>query len=241
MENHDVPLFGPDGKVEKVVELIVNKTKIAQYQERLEKDFFNLIETMVKILGSKDLYTSHHSFFVMEISVKLAQRFGFDRERLARIRTASLLHDIGKVGIPYSVLNKKEKLTDAEFVMIKEHPVIGSLMVEDFEKFAGIDRIIRHHHERFDGTGYPGRIAGEDIPLEARLIAAADSYHAMASRRAYKESRDRSYIVEEFRRCRGTQFDPEVADVFIEMIETDPEFAKYEDAYVNNTGAKEAA
>ncbi len=206
-----------------------------QYRKRLERDFFNLIEAMVKILGSKDRYTFHHSLFVMEIGVKLAERFDFEEDRLARMRTASLLHDIGKVGIPYGILNKKERLTEQEFAMIREHPVIGSLMVEDFEQFAGIDRIIRYHHERYDGTGYPSGLAGTDIPLEARLIAVADSYHAMASRRAYKESRDRSYIAQELLRCRGAQFDPEVVDVFVDMIETDPEFVRYEDAYVNNS------
>ena len=209
-------------------------TKVSHCRRQLEKDFFNLIETMIKILGSKDSYTSHHSFFVMEISVGLARRFDFGRERLERMRTAALLHDIGKVGIPYGILNKKEKLTDAEFAMIREHPVIGSLMVEDFEKFAGIDRIIRYHHERFDGKGYPSGISGAAIPMEARIISVVDSYHAMASRRSYKESLDRAYIVEELRRCRGTQFDPEVVDVFIDMIETDPTFAKYEKAYVNS-------
>ncbi len=204
---------------------IAEKTKLAQYQKRLEQDFFNVVEGMLKILDSKDHYTSCHSYYVMQISVKLAKRFGFDDARVELVRGASLLHDIGKVGIPYGILNKRTKLTSDEFATIKGHPEIGSRMVGGFEQFAGAGGIIRHHHERFDGKGYPNRIGGREIPLEARLIAVADSYHAMTSHRSYKGSRDRTYVVEEFKRCRGTQFDPEVTDVLIEMVSTDDEFA----------------
>lgn len=203
---------------------IAEKTKLAQYQRRLEQDFFNIVDAMLKVLDSKDRYTSCHSYYVMQISVKLARHFGFDESRVELVRSASLLHDIGKVGIPHGILNKKTKLTSDEFSMIKGHPEIGSRMVGDFEQFAGASGIIRHHHERFDGKGYPNRIGGRDIPLEARLIAVADSYHAMTSSRTYKKSLDRAYIVDEFKRCRGTQFDPEVTDALIDMVSTDDEF-----------------
>lgn len=215
-------------------EYVADEKKTLKSRKHLEEGFFNLVDTLINILGTKDLYTSHHSFFVMEASIRLAKRFGISGDRLIRFKTASLLHDIGKIGIPYNIINKADSLTHDEFALIREHPVIGSRMVESFEQFGGIDRIIRHHHEKFDGTGYPSRLAGRDIPFEARLITVVDSYHAMASRRSYKDSKDQFYIIEEFRRCSRTHFDPEIAEAFVEMMQSDKDFATYKNAYVNN-------
>ena len=133
---------------------------------------------------------------------------------------AGMLHDIGKVGVPWAILNKSGRLTDEEFGVIRTHSARGADMVARLTRFRDIGPAIRGHHERYDGKGYPDGLKGEEIPLEGRIIAAADCFHAMASRRSYKEPRDREFIKEEFRKGAGTHFDPRVAQAMLELLET---------------------
>lgn len=218
MEIHDIPILDENGNVEKVMEVLVDQTKIVEYQKRLERDFRALIDMLVYILESKDTYTARHSYWVKEISMKLARRMGFTKEQEFLIEVAGMLHDIGKVGIPYKVINKKARLTDEEYELIKTHPDTGCKMVEKFTRFDRIDKIIHAHHERYDGKGYPCGLKGAEIPLEARVLAAADSFHAMASRRSYRGKMDTAYVEDEFIRGSGTQFDPSIVGYMLEMI-----------------------
>ncbi len=218
MEIHDIPIVGENGYVEKVMEVLVDQTKIVEYQKRLERDFRALIDMLVYILESKDTYTARHSYWVKEISMKLARKIGLTKEQEFLIEVAGMLHDIGKVGIPYSIINKKSRLTDEEYELIKTHPDKGRKMVENFTRFERIDKIICDHHERYDGKGYPNGIMGTNIPLEARILAVADSFHAMASRRSYRNKMDSSYVEGEFMRGSGSQFDPNVVACMLDMI-----------------------
>lgn len=218
MEIHDIPIFDEEGNVDKVMEVLIDQTKIVEYQRRLERDFRALIDMLVYILESKDTYTARHSYWVKEISMKLARRMNFTKEQEFLIEIAGMLHDIGKVGIPYSIINKNGRLTDEEYELIKTHPDKGCKMVESFTRFERIDKIIQAHHERYDGKGYPCGLKGAEIPLEARVLGAADAFHAMASKRSYRNKQESSYIEDEFIRGSGSQFDPSIVAYMLEMI-----------------------
>ncbi len=129
-----------------------------------------------------------------------------------------MFHDIGKIGVPDSILLKESKLTDDEYSEIKNHPSIGAHILSSASIFQDIIPIVKHHHEKYDGYGYPSRLAGQDIPYFARITAIADSFDAMTSRRTYRDSLSMDIVIEEFERCKGTQFDPELADLFLDLL-----------------------
>ena len=135
-----------------------------------------------------------------------------------------LLHDIGKIGVPESIINKNGKLDDEEFGKIKMHPAIGYDILKNVEELPGLATGARWHHERYDGRGYPDGLSGKDIPEEARIIAVADAYDTMTSNRAYSSIRPQDVVRAEIERCKGTQFDPEIADVFLQMIDDDKDY-----------------
>jgi HD-GYP domain-containing protein (c-di-GMP phosphodiesterase class II) len=137
------------------------------------------------------------------------------------LRVAALLHDIGKIGIPDSALNKPARLTSAEFLMVKAHPVITAQIVGKIEALAHLVPIIRHHHERWDGTGYPDGLKGDDIPLLARILAVADGFEAMTSERPYRRARSEEEALAELKKCAGSQWDPKVVEAFLQMLEED--------------------
>lgn len=220
LEIHDVPVER-DGRVERVIEFLVDKTRILEYRDRLEQDFLSLIDILTQLLDSKDAYTARHSRCVRDVSLALARRLGMPREKEFRLEVAGMLHDIGKVGVPWDILNKPGRLTEEEFGVIRTHSARGAEMVARLTRFRDIGPIIRAHHERYDGKGYPDGLRGEDILWEARIITAADSFHAMASRRSYKDPREREFIKEEFRRGAGGQFDPRIAQAMLELLDTD--------------------
>ncbi|RRD65661.1 HD domain-containing phosphohydrolase [Fretibacterium sp. OH1220_COT-178] len=220
LEIHDVPVK-KNGRVEKVIEFLVDKTRILEYRDRLEQDFLSLIDILAQLLDSKDAYTARHSRCVRDVSLALARKLGMPREEEFRMEVAGMLHDIGKVGVPWDILNKPGRLTDEEFEIIKVHSPRGAEMVARLDRFRDIGPIIRSHHERYDGKGYPDGLKGEDILWEARIISAADAFHAMASRRSYKDARDREYIKAEFLRGSGGQFDPRIAQAMLELLDTE--------------------
>lgn len=139
-----------------------------------------------------------------------------------------LLHDIGKIGVPEAIINKKGRLTDEEFQKIREHPMMGHAILKYVEELPGLATGARWHHERYDGTGYPDRLAGTTIPQEARIIAVADAYDAMTSNRAYSAIRPQGEVRSEVERCKGTQFDPEIADIMLRMIDDDTQYTMHE-------------
>src|SRR4051794_11372545 len=141
----------------------------------------------------------------------ISAELGLDRDRVARIRLGGLLHDVGKIGVPDAILNKPAALTDTEYDLMKRHSLLGGDIVEAADMYEE-SRWVRHHHERFDGTGYPDGLAGAEIPLESRIILVADAFEAMTSDRPYRRAPGQEFALDELRRNAGTQFDPDVVD-----------------------------
>ncbi|MFP4054942.1 MAG: HD-GYP domain-containing protein [Phycisphaerae bacterium] len=173
------------------------------------------MRALVKAVEAKDPCTCRHSEHVAHYAVALWDHLAFDPARRESIRTASLLHDIGKIGIADRILTKPGRLTDKEFVHIRRHPAIGSEILENIAMFSAEARLIRHHHERWDGLGYPDGLRGEQIPLGARIIAIADALDAMLMRRSYKDPFSIPRAIEELQAGAGTQFDPHLAEVAV--------------------------
>ena len=177
------------------------------------------IETLRLTVDAKDTYTRGHSDRVSEISVLIGKEVGLSEKDLNTLKIGGLFHDIGKIGVPDSILQKEAKLTDDEYSQIKNHPAIGVHILSTASIFNDIIPIVKHHHEKYDGNGYPSRLKGEEIPYLARIAAVADSFDAMTSKRAYRDSLPLDVVKNEFVRCRGTQFDPQLADVFLNILE----------------------
>jgi len=161
---------------------------------------------------------------VAEYSRLIAERAGYSEPEQDEIYMIGLLHDVGKIGVPDSVINKPGKLTDAEFELIKKHPVVGSGILESIKERPKLATGARWHHERYGGGGYPDGIAGEKIPEEARIIAVADAYDAMTSRRSYRDVMSQDKVRSEIERGMGTQFDPRFAKLMLQMIDEDRDY-----------------
>ena len=189
--------------------------------EKLEKAYMESIETLRYTVEAKDTYTRGHSDRVSAYSVLIGEKLGLSDEDINTLRVGGLFHDIGKIGVPDSILLKDAKLTDDEYSEIKNHPAIGAHILSNATIFKDIIPIVKHHHERYDGNGYPGKLKGEDIPYLARIAAIADSFDAMTSKRTYRNSLPLDVVISEFERCKGTQFDPNLADVFLEILRND--------------------
>ena len=183
----------------------------------LKELFYKTIKSISSALDAKDPYTHGHSQRVTLYSLILAKELGLPASQMEAIEIASLLHDIGKISIPESILCKPGKLTDEEFVIMKQHPERGAQMVLKISKLKTISDWLKNHHEKWNGTGYPSRLKGEEIPLVARIIAIADTYDAMTSTRSYRVALTHEVAIEEIQRCAGTQFDPELASKFVEI------------------------
>lgn len=193
-------------------------TELTSTYEKLENAYLDSIQTLRYTIEAKDIYTRGHSDRVAEFSVLIGKKLGLSENDLKTLRIGGLFHDIGKIGVPDSILQKTDKLTDDEYSQIKQHPNIGVHILSNASIFNDILPIVEYHHERYDGNGYPKRLAGENIPFLARIAAVADSFDAMASRRAYRDSLPLEKIISEFERCKGTQFDPKLADVFLDIL-----------------------
>ena len=175
--------------------------------------------TFAKVIDAKDPYTRGHSEAVAEYSREIARRYGMPRRMLDNIYYSGLLHDIGKIAVPDSILNKPEKLTEDEYEIIKTHTSVGADILSDLTTVDNIAAGARDHHERYDGSGYPKGIAGNDISLEGRIIGVADAYDAMASERVYRGTFSREKIRDEFEKASGKQFDPKIVKTLLEMID----------------------
>ncbi len=178
------------------------------------------ILAIAKTVDAKDAMTSRHSQRVSEYSVLIAGKLGFSAQEQENLRKAALLHDIGKIGIPDSILNKPDRLTDQEYAVMQTHVTRGAEILKDFTLIEHVVEGARYHHERYDGRGYPDRLKGTDIPLYGRIIAIADAFDAMTANRVYRKRQDFSYVLGELHKGRGTQFDPELLDVFLGLIDS---------------------
>ena len=186
--------------------------------EKLEKAYLETVETLRYTVEAKDTYTRGHSDRVSEYSILIGKYLGLSEEDIHRLKVGGLFHDIGKIGVPDSILLKTTKLTDDEYSEIKNHPSIGAHILSNASIFQDIIPIVKHHHERYDGRGYPGKLEGENIPYLARIAAVADSFDAMTSKRTYRDSLSLDIVIEEFEKNKGTQFDPKIADVFLDIL-----------------------
>lgn len=197
-------------------------------KERTEKLSFEVIKTLVGTIDAKDKYTNGHSNRVAEYSKMLATAIGLDKQMQTEIYYSALLHDIGKIGIPDTIINKSEKLTEEEYDIIKTHPEIGSQILSSISTMKNISVGARSHHEHFDGSGYPDSKKGDEISLIARIICVADAYDAMTSNRSYRKFMNQADVRTEFVKHKGTQFDPEIADKMIEIIDSDVDYTLHE-------------
>ena len=192
--------------------------KLEDSKEQLEQAYLDMIQTLRYTVEAKDSYTRGHSDRVSEYSVLIGEKLGLSEEQIKTLRIGGLFHDIGKIGIPDSILLKPAKLTDDEYSQIKNHPSIGAHILGNATIFKEIIPIVKHHHEKYDGNGYPSRLKGEEIPYMARIAAVADTFDAMTSRRSYRGPIDIEHVKEEIKRCEGTQFDPQIAEAFLDIL-----------------------
>ena len=188
-------------------------------QHQLERVTLQTITTIANIIDAKDEYTKGHSYRVAEYSSALARELGYSEERVSNVKYIGLLHDIGKIGIPDSILNKPGKLTDSEYALMRKHAEIGGNILSGNNMIDGLDEGARFHHERYDGRGYPLGLKGDEIPEMARIIGIADAYDAMTSNRVYRKRLTDEAVKTEMKRCSGTQFDSKLTEIFIKMIE----------------------
>ena len=195
--------------------------KLEDSKEQLEQAYLDMIQTLRYTVEAKDSYTRGHSDRVSEYSVLIGEKLGLSEEQIKTLRIGGLFHDIGKIGIPDSILLKPAKLTDDEYSQIKNHPSIGAHILGNATIFKEIIPIVKHHHEKYDGNGYPSRLKGEEIPYIARIAAVVDTFDAMTSRRSYRGPIDIEHVKEEIKRCEGTQFDPQIAEVFLDILNND--------------------
>ncbi len=189
--------------------------------DELEKAYLDTIGILRYTVEAKDPYTRGHSDRVSEFSVLIGKKLGLDETTLHILKIGGLFHDIGKIGIPDSILLKESKLNDEEYSQIKNHPTIGAHMLGEADIFKDIIPIVKHHHERYDGNGYPSQLKGEEIPFVARIAAVADTFDAMTSKRTYRNALPLDTVISEFERCSGTQFDPKIAEVFLDILRND--------------------
>ncbi len=198
-----------------------NQEVMAQLEEKnaqARQMTMQTVMTIVNTIDAKDEYTKGHSQRVAEYAVALAEELGMSEDEIERIRYIGLLHDIGKIGVPDAILNKPGRLNNTEFSLMKLHTVVGGDILKDINSMEELDEGAKYHHERYDGKGYPEGLVGEQIPFVARIICIADAYDAMTSHRVYRKRLSDEAVQEEIARCAGTQFDPGLAEAFLQLL-----------------------
>jgi HD-GYP domain-containing protein (c-di-GMP phosphodiesterase class II) len=204
--------------IEKIASQLAVALENARLYEEMRQLFFSTVASLANAIDAKSPWTKGHSERVMHGAVNIARELGMDEEGIERVRLGGLLHDIGKIGVMEALLEKPTELDDDEFPPIRLHPEKGVAILAPIEQLKDVLPGILHHHENFDGTGYPGRLAGETIPLDARIIAVADSFDAMVADRPYRKGLGVTEAANELARCAGTQFDPEIVDCFCSRL-----------------------
>ena len=200
--------------------------KTARHSVQLNKDrlFDQTARSLANAIDAKDKYTAGHSTRVAEYSRKIAELAGKTPEECDEVYYAALLHDVGKIGVPELIITKEGKLTDAEYKKMKEHSALGSQILHSITEYPNLAIGAHYHHERYDGTGYPDKLRGTEIPEIARIIAVADAYDAMTSNRSYRKSIPQETVREQFIQCSGTQFDPQFANIMLRLIDIDTKY-----------------
>lgn len=216
--------------VESALKSVEQMHTISNINEKLKDAYSDLkeaykgtMESLRLAVDAKDSYTKNHSDRVSYYSVLLAKALNLPEEQIELIKDGGLFHDIGKIGIPDSILQKAGKLTDDEYHDIKNHPSIGEHILQPAKIFDNIIPMVKHHHERYDGKGYPSSLKGDEIPLNARIVCIADSFDAMTSDRSYRPRFTLYKALDELQKCKNAQFDPNLVDVFVKEILTNKE------------------
>lgn len=235
------PILGPVmlqrvGRILKLTRLqkflefeVEEQTRKAEERRRqVEQLSEEIMKTLASTIDAKDRYTNGHSLRVAMYSKEIARRCGMSKREQKEIYHMGLLHDIGKIGIPDTIINKRDKLSDEEYEAIRQHPRIGSDILRTIQQIPDIMVGARWHHERFDGTGYPDGLKGFDIPEYARIIGVADAYDAMTSKRSYRDILPQEVVRSELEKGKGSQFDPVFAEVMIQMIDDDVRYTMKE-------------
>ena len=186
--------------------------------EPAKGDYYRSIQALVKLVEMRDPYTKKHSIKVSQVAVKLAKHMGISRQYVETIRLAAILHDIGKLGVKEEILLKESALTHEEYRAVREHPSFGVDIIKPIPFLSEILPIIRHHHENFDGMGYPDGLKDEEIPLGSRIISIADVYDALMSDRAYRRAYDMDRVLQMMKKEKGKKFDPHILEKFMEMV-----------------------
>lgn len=201
------------------ITVVIRMRKLEHRRIMDEKIIIDTLQMLARLIDAKDPYTNGHSDRVAEYAVLLAKEMHMSQDEIRFMRYRGLMHDCGKMGIPDSVLNKPDRLTDEEMEIIRSHTILGGKIVANFTAMPGVRECALYHHERYDGGGYPEGLKGEDIPLLARIICVADSFDAMNSDRCYRKRLKKQTIIEELKKNAGTQFDPEIAMLMVRLIE----------------------
>lgn len=207
--------------------------KVTVNQLKIEKLTYQALETLANTIDAKDKYTNGHSNRVAKYSMEIAKRMGKDEDEAISIYFMGLLHDIGKIGIRDDIINKTNALSDEEFQVIKNHPVIGHDILKNMTEIPNIEYGARWHHEKYDGSGYPDGLKGEEIPEYARIICVADAYDAMTSTRSYRAAMNQKKVKREIEEGKGKQFDPIIAQVMIDMIDEDEKYTMRDEKGLN--------
>lgn len=220
-------------RIRHIIDLIRLQRNLSQEVERKteenEKLFIHVVHSLADAIDAKDTYTNGHSGRVAMYSREIAKRYGYSEKAQSDIYMMGLLHDVGKIGVPDAVINKPTKLTDEEYEMIKSHPVMGARILKNIKEMPSLATGARWHHERYGGGGYPDGLVGDNIPEEARIIAVADAYDAMSSRRSYRDVLPQEVVRREIEKGKGTQFAPQFADIMLAMIDEDTEYKMREE------------
>jgi putative nucleotidyltransferase with HDIG domain len=211
----------------------------SRMEERQRLTFLKTLESLAKSLEARDTYTRGHSERVCQVSLMIAEHLGFAPDAMEEIRVGTILHDIGKIGVPDAILNKPARLSDDEFEVMKSHPVIGYEICKPLQLSEGVLMIIRNHHEKLDGSGYPDGLKGGELPPSLRIVCVADAFDAMSSRRPYRKVMDLRKVLAEMSKGAGVQFDPVVVEALRELLPTDQMIRCYESQW--STEEAEAA
>lgn len=209
-------------------ELRERAARLAETNRLLEEGALEAVESLNATVDAKDPYTAGHSHRVQRIAVALGEELGLDQARLDAVRLAGLFHDIGKIAVPDAILTKPGRLTEDEFDLVKRHPEDGARIIGRLHRLRPSVPAVLHHHERWDGGGYPHRLAGDEIPLEAAVVGLADAFDAMTTDRPYSDARRLEEATEEILCNRGTQFAPAAVDAFLRLVERTPELLAVE-------------
>lgn len=245
VKNYDVEgYFNQNETFEKLViliELIANSIyefmrinlQLDNFSQDYKSPYLSTIQILRNIAEYKDRYTIGHSFRVSKYAVLIGRKLKLSTENLKLLKIGSMFHDIGKISIPNYILLKSNKLTDNEYYEIKQHPLSGAHILYPTTLYTKIIPIVKFHHERYDGNGYPAHLKGLEIPLLVRIVTIADTFDAMTSKRTYRDSLPIEFVIKEFENGKGSQFDPEITDVFLDILKNNySKIRKIQERYI---------